>query len=218
MMDEPTMRFVNREEAGQQLARRLKHYAKDDVVVYALPRGGVVVGAEVARAPGAPMDILTARKVGHPDFPEYAVAAVGPDGYVVKNDEAIRSIDQDRFDELIENAGVEARRRQDLYLKNIAVPTVKGKTAIIIDDGLATGLTARAAIKDLKQRQPKKIVLAVPVAPDTATSTVADEVDDFVCLHLDPDFIAIGAYYDEFSQVSDKAVIGILQEVNKPRK
>src|SRR3990167_7480697 len=132
------IKFKNREEAGKRLAKRLENYAKEDVVVYALPRGGVVVGAEVARALHAPLDILTARKIGHPDFPEFAIAAVGQNGYVVKNKEAASAIGEDRF----------------------------------------------------------------------------DEVDDFICLYPDPNFVAIGTYYEEFSQVSDKTVIKLLRSVN----
>lgn len=205
-----SIKFKNREEAGKQLARRLKDYAKKDVVVYALPRGGVVVGAEVARALETPLDILTARKIGHPDFPEFAIAAVSQDGYVVKNTEAISSVGKDRFDELVENAQAEARRRHDLYLKGIPLPDVAGKIAIIVDDGLATGLTVRAALSDIRLRKPKKIILAIPVAPDIASTAMADEVDDFICLYPDPNFVAIGGYYDEFSQVSDETVIELL--------
>ena len=207
--------FKNREEAGKQLARRLKNYAKKDVVVYALPRGGVVVGAEVAQALQAPLDILTARKIGHPDFPEFAIAAVSQDGYVVKDEEAVLSIGEDKFDELLEDAQVEAERRHNLYLKGIPVPDVAGKIAIIVDDGLATGLTIRAAISDLRLRKPKKIILAVPVAPDILVTAMMDEVDDFVCLYPDPNFVAIGGYYDEFSQISDEKVIELLHKINK---
>lgn len=207
--------FRNREEAGKQLALRLKNYAKKDVVVYALPRGGVVVGAEVARALQAPLNILTARKIGHPDFPEFAIAAVSQDGYVVKNEEAVLSIGQEKFDELLEDAQAEAERRHNLYLKGISVPDVAGKIAIIVDDGLATGLTIRAAISDLRLRKPKKIILAVPVAPDILVAAMMDEVDDFVCLYPDPNFVAIGGYYDEFSQISDEKVIELLHKINK---
>ncbi|MDO8471044.1 MAG: phosphoribosyltransferase family protein [bacterium] len=213
-----TIRFRNREEAGKQLAERLKNYAKEDVVVYALPRGGVVVGAEVARVLQAPLDVLTARKIGHPDFPEFAIAAVSQDGYVVKNEEAVLSIGEDKFNELLENAQVEAQRRHNLYLKGIFVPDIAGKTAIIVDDGLATGLTVRAAISDLRLRKPKAIILAVPVAPDILVIAMADEVDDFVCLYPDPNFVAIGGYYDEFSQVSDEKVIELLHKINKQKK
>ena len=207
--------FRNREEAGKQLARQLKNYAKKDVVVYALPRGGVVVGAEVARALQAPLTILTARKIGHPDFPEFAIAAVSQDGYVVKDEEAVLSIGEDKFDELLEDAQAEAERRHNLYLKGIPVPDVAGKIAIIVDDGLATGLTIRAAISDLRLRKPKKIILAVPVAPDILVAAMMDEVDDFVCLYPDPNFVAIGGYYDEFSQISDEKVIELLHKINK---
>jgi len=208
------IKFKNREEAGKRLAKRLENYAKEDVVVYALPRGGVVVGAEVARALHAPLDILTARKIGHPDFPEFAIAAVGQNGYVVKNKEAASAIGEDKFDELVENAQIEARRRHSLYLKGIRIPEVTEKIAIIVDDGLATGLTVRAALNDLRPHKPKKIILAVPVAPDITMTTMADEVDDFICLYPDPNFVAIGMYYEEFSQVSDKTVIKLLRSVN----
>lgn len=214
-MVDTLIKFKNREEAGRQLTRRLKSYTEKDVVVYALPRGGVVVGAEVARALQAPLDILTARKIGHPDFPEFAIAAVSQNGYVMKNTEVVSSIEKDKFDGLVENAQIETRRRHDLYLKGIPIPDVTGKIAIIVDDGLATGLTVRAAISDLRLRQPKKIILAVPVAPDIAVTAMADEVDDFVCLYPDPNFVAIGMYYEEFSQVSDETVIELLRKTNK---
>ncbi|MEK7461575.1 MAG: phosphoribosyltransferase family protein [Patescibacteria group bacterium] len=209
--------FKNREEAGKLLAKRLKNYAKKDVVVYALPRGGVVVAAEVARVLNVPLDILTARKVGHPDFPEFAIAAVGQNGYVVKNKEAASSIGEDKFEKLVEDAQIEARRRHGLYLKGIRIPEGAGKIAIVVDDGLATGLTVRAALSDLKPHKPKKIVLAVPVAPDTAADIMADEVDDFVCLYLDPNFVSISTYYEEFSQISDEIVIELLRAANKKK-
>jgi len=127
----------------------------------------------------------------------------------------VLSIGEDKFNELLEDAQVEARRRHNLYLKGILVPDIAGKIAIIVDDGLATGLTVRAAISDIKLRKPKKIILAVPVAPDILATAMADEVDDFVCLYPDPNFVAIGGYYDEFSQVSDEKVIKLLHEINK---
>ncbi|MBI2673781.1 MAG: phosphoribosyl transferase [Candidatus Zambryskibacteria bacterium] len=210
--------FKDRKDAGRQLAKRLKSYAKKDVVVYALPRGGVVVGAEVARALHAPLDILTARKIGHPDFPEFAIAAVGQSGYVVKDKETAASIGENKFEELVEDAQIEARRRHDLYLKGIHIPEVAGKIAIVVDDGLATGLTARAALSDLKLLKPKKIILAVPVAPDTAVNTMTNEVNDFICLYSDPNFVSISPYYEEFSQISDEAVIELLQSINKKEK
>lgn len=210
-----TTMFTSRKDAGKQLAGRLEHYADEKVIVYALPRGGVVVAYEVAKALRAPLDVLTARKVGHPDFPEYAVAAVSESGYVAKNEEAVRSVGEERFDELVESAGVEVRRRRNLYMKGIKSQDPKDKVAIIVDDGLATGLSARAAIRDLRERGPKKIVLAVPVAPDVALTTMPELVDDFVCLYPEPNLIAIGLYYQEFSQVSDEEVIKLLRKANK---
>ena len=210
-----SIQFKNRTEAGQKLAERLRNYAGKEVIVYALPRGGVVVGFEVAKALKAPLDILAVRKVGHPDFPEYAIAAVSQSVYVVRNEEAIRSVDEERLGELLESEEAEARRRHDLYLKGIKITDVKGKVAIIVDDGLATGLTARAAIQDLRERGPEKIVLAVPIAPDVAMTSMVNGVDEFVCLYPEPNLVAIGLFYDEFAQVSDEEVINLLQEANK---
>ena len=210
------VRFQNRTEAGQKLALRLADYADENVIVYALPRGGVEVAFEVAKTLNAPLDILTARKVGHPDFPEYAIAAVSQNGYVVKNEEAARSVGEEKLNKLVENAQAEARRRYELYLKDIKVPKAKGRIAIIIDDGLATGLTARAAIRDLRERKSEKIVLAVPIAPDVAFGIMSKEVDEFICLYPEPNLIAIGLYYEEFSQVSDEKVIKLIRKANQP--
>lgn len=206
--------FKNRTEAGQELAGRLKRFRSEDTIVYALPRGGVVVGYEIAKALKAPLDIITARKIGHPDFPEYAIAAVTQDGWVVKNEEVVESIPEGIFDQLLEKERAESKRRHDLYLSGIKIPSANGKVAILVDDGLATGLTARAAISELRSRRPKKIILAVPLAPDVSFSTMEAEVDEFICLRPEANLTAIGLHYREFTQVSDKEVIQLIRRAN----
>jgi predicted phosphoribosyltransferase len=206
------MRFKDRTDAGRKLANALKKFQGQDGVVYALPRGGVVLGVEVARALDMPLDLLIPRKVGHPLQPEYAICAVVEHGEIVCNQAEVERIDPQWLRREVETERQEARRRRELYLSGRKAPPVSGKIAIIVDDGIATGLTMEVAIRDARQRHPAQLVVAVPVAPPDTVARLASEVDEFVVLDHSPYYLgAVGAYYDYFNQVSDEEVIALMQ-------
>ncbi len=204
------MRFKNRSEAGKKLADLLLQYKNKDVVVYALPRGGVVTAKEIAKKLNAPLDLLITRKIGHPNQAEYALSAVTENGNVVGDKKQIASIDKYWFAREVEKEKQEAKRRRSLYLANQKSISVKGKTAIIVDDGIATGLTIKAAIADCKKRKPAKIVIAVPIAPYQTAKELKTQADEVIALETPGEFYAIGGYYNEFPQVSDEEVIKIM--------
>ena len=206
--------FANRADAGRQLAQVLDAYRRQHVIVYALPRGGVVIGVEVARSLKAPLDLLVVRKIGHPSQPEYAIAAVAEDGYVVTNPDETATVDTRWFEWAIAAELKETQRRRSVFLQGRHPLEVRDKIAIIVDDGLATGLTMLAAIHEIRRRNPVQIVVAVPVAAAETAMKLRSEVDDLVSLHI-PDgwFGAIGAYYQEFDQVSDDEVISLMKSM-----
>ena len=208
------MRFKDRADAGRKLAQALNSYANQDGVVYALPRGGVVLGVEVARALRMPLDLLIPRKLGHPLQPEYAIGAVVESGEMVVNQWEVSRVDPQWFKHEVEAERHEARRRRELYLGGRAPAAVKGKIAIIVDDGIATGLTMEVAIRDARYREPGRLVVAVPVAPPETVERLAREVDEFVVLDRSPYYLgAVGAYYDYFTQVSDDEVVALLRSM-----
>ncbi len=205
------MIFADRAEAGRRLAAALAGYAGEACVVYGLPRGGVVTAVEVARRLRAPLDLLITRKIGHPVSPEYAVAAVAASGDVVRNEAEVARLNPEWFRGAVEAQKAEAERRRVKYLGRTAPVNTENKTAILVDDGLATGLTMKAAILDVKRRRPRRVVVAVPVAPPETVRALEALVDQVVCLHAPEGFMAIGEYYEHFEQVSDEEVVALLQ-------
>ena len=212
------MSFQDRTEAGRMLGQALQEYSGAAVIVYALPRGGLPVAVEIAKALQAPLDLALVRKVGIPSYPELAMGAVidGQTPAIVRNEEVIRAagITEPLFQKCCQRELEEIRRRRRLYLGDRADPDLAGKTVIIVDDGLATGATARAAVIGLRKRHPRKIVLAVPVASVEALDTLRKEADAVVCLEVPADFRAVGQYYQQFPQLSDQDVLDALEEVN----
>lgn len=208
------MPFVNRTEAGSKLAAALSGFHDQDPVVLALPRGGVPVAFEISRALDAPLDLIVARKIGVPFQPELAMGAVvnGDTPIVVRNDDVIglAGVDEAEFDAVCRREIDEIKRRRDRYLGGRPPVDVAGKTAIVVDDGIATGATVRAALRATRTRTPKRLVLATPVAPNDTLKELRSEVDEVVCLESHEFFGSIGAYYDDFSQVSDEEVIALL--------
>lgn len=209
-------RYANRVEAGRMLAKELASRNYENPVVLALPRGGVPVAAEVAKTLGAPLDLLLVRKIGVPWQPELALAAVvdGPEQDVVINENVWRSaqVSDDEFEQLKAREIQEMDRRRMTYLQGRHRVKIEGATAIVIDDGIATGATVRAALKALRRSKPKKLVLAVPVAPPDTLARLQQEVDELVCLQAPEPFYAIGAFYQDFTQTSDDDVIAILDQ------
>jgi predicted phosphoribosyltransferase len=212
------MPFSDRTDAGRQLAKALASYKDDKPVVLALPRGGVPVAAEIAEALDAPLDLVLVRKIGVPDQPELAAGAVvdGATPIVVRNESVIRLAGVSGADFAAvrdrELAVIERRRR--LYLGDRPHPQLEGRTVIVVDDGIATGATTRAALRAIRTRKPRRLVLAVPVAPTSTLADLRTEADDIVCLEDHEDFGAIGLFYADFSQVSDATVIAILARLD----
>jgi putative phosphoribosyl transferase len=216
------MRFRDRTEAGIALAELLAGRELADPVVLALPRGGVPVGLEIARRLRAPLDLVMVRKIGVPFQPELAAAAVvngdAPE-IVVNADVAARAgLAEADIAAIAERELREIDRRRAAYLHGRAQVPVEGRTAIVVDDGIATGATMRAALKGVRRRAPARLVLAVPVAPPETLDALAPEVDEAVCLARPRALGAIGAYYLDFAQVPDEAVIRMLDEAHALRR
>jgi len=216
------MLFQNRADAGQQLARALVKYKARHPVVLALPRGGVPVAAEVAAALDAPLDLVLVRKIGVPSQPELAMGAVtdGEKPTIIRNREIIEScgVSERKFDAVCKEELGEIERRRKRYLGDRARTEVKGEVVIVVDDGIATGATTLAAVRAIRERKPKELVLAVPVAPLDTIEKLRAEVDDIVCLETPGDLGAIGYFYRDFHQVSDDGVISTLRRfpANRP--
>ena len=206
-------RFRNRTDAGRQLAEKLAAYAhRPGVLVLALPRGGAPVGFEVARKLGAPLDVFLVRKLGVPGYEELAMGAVATGGVRVLNDEIVRGlgISEHEIDAAAARELQELARRQRLYRGDRPLPDIAGRTVILVDDGLATGATMRAAIAAVRQQQPARIVVAVPTAsPDTCEALKA-EADDVVCAMTPEPFLAVGHWYEDFTQTTDDEVRELL--------
>ena len=205
--------FKNRIEAGLLLARKLNKYKGKNVVVYALPRGGVAGAAEIANYLNAPLDLIITRKIGHPYQPEYAIAATAENGHIVGESDVLASIDSEWLKKAVQQQRFEAKRRREKYLQGRKEISVKDKIAILVDDGVATGLTIRAGITELKHGHPEKIVIAVPVVSQSIANILKKESDELIALDIpaDGEFLgAVGAYYDEFPSVKDEQVIAIL--------
>jgi putative phosphoribosyl transferase len=208
--------FADRSEAGRQLAENLRRFAGASPLVLALPRGGVPVAFEVARALGAELDVVLVRKLGAPHHPEYGIGAVvdGDDPQLVLNEEALAvvrpSAEYIAAEQQRELAEIERRRK--LYLGDRAPVPVKGRTVIVVDDGIATGGTARAALKALRKAGAGHVVLAVPVAPADTIDRIAGDADEIVCLAAPERFHAVGLHYDDFRQTSDEEVVRLLAE------
>ncbi len=213
------MIYKDRREAGRRLAQQLAHYEKDEPVVLALPRGGVVVAAEIADALKAPLDLVLVRKIGVPFQPELAMGAVvdGREPHIIRNEDIIAAtgISEKEFDEVCEAELSEIDRRRKLYLAGHPRADVEGRVAIVVDDGIATGATTRAALEAIRERKPGKLTLAVPVAPTRTLAELSGLPDEIVCLQSHEPFYAIGFYYEDFRQVSDDEVIDILADARK---
>ena len=208
------MPFRDRRDAGRQLAAALAHYRAKHAVVLALPRGGVPVAAEIATVLNAPLDLVLVRKIGVPYQPELAMGAIADAGdpLVVRNDDviALAGIEESEFIAVRDAELAEIERRRKRYLGHRQRVDVAGRVAIVVDDGIATGATTRAALRATRLRNPKELVLAVPVAPTEALAALGEEADHVVCLEDYESFGAIGLYYFDFRQISDQEVIETL--------
>lgn len=208
------MRFADRREAGAALAERLAGYARrPDVVVLALPRGGVPVGFEVAQALGAPLDVFLVRKLGLPGHPEYAMGAIATGGVRVLNEEAVGwyRIPDDIIEAVVAEEQRELDRRERAYREGRSAVPIAGRVAIIVDDGLATGSSMRAAVTAVRRLGPSRIVVAVPVGAPSTCRDLRRVADDVVCPRMPEPFSAVGQWYGDFTQTSDEDVQALLR-------
>jgi putative phosphoribosyl transferase len=215
-----TMPFLDRSDAGRRLANRMLHLRGEDVVVLALPRGGVPVAAEVARALGAPLDVIVVRKLGVPVQPELGLGAIGEGGVRIINPEvvAITHVTDAEIAAVERRERAELDRRARRFRGDRPRTPLAGRTAIIIDDGIATGSTARAACQVARAQGAARVVLAVPVAPPSACRALAADADEVICLETPGHFLAIGEWYQDFSQTSDREVVSLLQRAAAERR
>jgi putative phosphoribosyl transferase len=209
------MRFRDRHEAGELLAERLEALrGREGLLVLGIPRGGVVVAAEVARILGAPLDVFIARKLGAPHNPELAVGAIASSGEAVLDHDLIAAlgVPESYLEAEIKRQRMEIERRMEAYRRGQPPPDFRGRTIILIDDGVATGATMRAAIQALKSMGPQELVVALPVGPADTIQELADMVDRMICLHAPSFFWAVGGFYQDFDQTSDEEVIQLLRD------
>jgi putative phosphoribosyl transferase len=214
------MIYRDRTDAGRRLAKELARFAREDPIVLALPRGGVLVAAEVAEVLNAPLDLLFVRKIGVPYQPELAMGAVvdGLRPHIIRNEDVIAysGISEEAFEAVCEAELAEIERRRARYVSGRARADVRDRVVIVVDDGIATGATTRAALEAIQEQGPKKLVLAVPVAPTTTLDELSGAADEIVCLQSHEPFYAIGLYYDDFHQISDAEVLSVLDMVRAP--
>jgi putative phosphoribosyl transferase len=212
--------FRDRKEAGERLAALLAHLKDQDPVVLALPRGGVAVGAAVAQALAAPLDVVLVRKIGVPWQPELALGAVtdgaAPEVFIDRRMAEALDIPEDYVKDETARQTAELERRRQLYCAGRPAADVAGKTAIVVDDGIATGATMRVALRAVRRRGPKRLVLATPVAAADTLAALKAEADETVCVTAPEGLGAIGFYYDDFHQLSDKEVIDLLAAAQRP--
>ncbi len=214
------MPFLDRTDAGRQLARALASYKDRNPIVLALPRGGVPIGAEIAAALKAPLDIVLVRKIGAPYQPELAMGAVvdGGEPIVARNEEVIDAmgVSEREFKAACARELIEIERRRQRFLGERRRVEIAGRIAIVTDDGIATGATARAALRAIRKRGPKELVLALPVAASDTIEALQSEVDALVCLEAPRRFGAVGSFYADFRQVADEEVSAILARFPVP--
>ena len=206
--------YQNRWEAGEKLAEQLAGHPLESVCVLGIPRGGIVTAAPIARRFKTRLEVLVTRKIGHPSNPEFAIGAVMPDGQAVLDKTTIRlsHVSKEYLEETIATQYAELKRRLLHYTGQTTPPEVTGKTAILVDDGIATGYTMKAAIQWLKTLKPAKIIVAVPVAPPETIEELRRLVDMVICPLQPESFLAVGVHYAEFPQTSDEEAIALLQE------
>lgn len=209
-----TMQFRDRAEAGRRLAEALDHLAGSDAVVLGLPRGGVPVAFEVADRLGLPLDVVVVRKVGAPNNPEFGVGAVGEEGVVLLNRPTLDRLGlrEEDLQATVEEEQAELARRLDRYRRGRPAAEIKGRTAVLVDDGVATGGSAKAAVEVLRERGAGKVVLAVPVGPPDSVAELEKLADEVICLETPASFMAVGSWYRDFGQTRDEQVVEMLEK------
>lgn len=207
--------FADREEAGALLAQKLEAYKrKADTIVLAIPRGGVVTGYEIAKQLGLPLDIIVIKKIGYPGNEELAVGAAGLDSYHL-NEEIAQDVEPGYIEEQVKIKQQEVKERYELLRGKRSMYDLKNKTAIVVDDGIATGATMMMAVEIIKKQKPKRVIVAVPVAPPHSVESLQEIADEVVCLMQPIDFMAIGQFYEDFRQVETEEAKRLLDEASK---
>lgn len=204
--------FFDRVDAGKQLIPKLQIYKEDKPVLLALPRGGVMVAFPIAKSFQLPLSVLIVRKIGSPGNPEYGIGAVSEDNVIYKDIEAMERVglSEKAFRKLQKTEEIELERRKKVYRNDEDIPSLKGKTVLLIDDGLATGVTARAAIETIRKHKPSQLIFAVPVAAIETAKLLIRDVDEFISLTAVDDLGSIGSYYEDFTEVTDEQVVQML--------
>jgi putative phosphoribosyl transferase len=208
-------RFADRSDAGRQLGARLRSLAAERPLIIGLPRGGIPVAAEVAAALEAPLEILVVRKLGAPHNPEYGIGAVAEGGTRIFDHEslAVLGIEGGALERIVAEESAELRRRVEAYRGNRSPRSLRDRTVIVVDDGVATGVTDTAALREVRRQRPRHLVLAVPVCPPDSLARLRDEADEVVCLIAPPQLRGVGQWYADFGQVSDAEVMAALERV-----
>ncbi len=215
------IRFKNRSDAGKTLAAKLQVYAnRPNAVVLGLPRGGIPVAFEVAAKLGLPLDVLAVRKLGVPGHEEFAMGAIASGGIRVLNEEMIRSLNipKETIESVAKKQGEELERREQVYRSDRPRLDVRDLTVILVDDGLATGATMRAAVRALRKQKPVSIIVAVPAAAPEACEELGDEADDIICAITPDPFFSVGSWYEDFSQTTDEEVSQLLKTAHESGK
>ena len=213
------MFFADRVEAGKRLAQALKDLVGEDTIVLAIPRGGVVVGYEVARALGLPLDVIIPRKIGAPSNPELAIGAMTEDGTVLLDEMLVEQlrVSATYIQQESEAQKKEIQRRLNLYRGDVPYPSLENRDVILVDDGIATGSTMKAALASVRNRQAKSVTIAIPVGPPTTIRELEEKADHVVCLHTPEAFYAIGQFYENFAQTRDEEVTELLKRIREQR-
>jgi putative phosphoribosyl transferase len=211
--------FENRRDAGRRLAGKLSRFRDERPVIFALPRGGVPVGYEISRALTAPLDVFVSRKLGAPGQPEFGIGAVAAGGVRVLNEDVVKrlGITDEYVERITARETAEVERRLRYFRGDRPEPEVGGRTAILVDDGLATGVTARAAVEAMRLRRPRRLVLAAPVCAAQTAELLRPGVDELVCLESPTDLGAIGFWYRDFQQTTDEEVVELLERARSER-
>ncbi len=205
--------FQDRSDAGRLLVKKLSVFRNSSAIVLALPRGGVVIGYQIAKSLKLPLSVIVSRKIGSPNNPEFGIGAVSENDSVVLDQDSIKSVKVSRaeLNALIEKEKKEVEHRIELFRKGEPLLSMKGKTVIIVDDGLATGVTAKAAIGSVEKLHPQKVVFAAPVCAADSVVELQPRLDQVICLYAPVTMGAIGAYYRDFSQTTDREVLSLLK-------
>ena len=211
--------FSDRVDAGRRLVSALRGLVDKDAIVLAIPRGGVVVGYEVAKALGVPLDVIIPRKIGAPGNPELAIGAMTEDGTVLLNERLVEQLQVSDYYIKRESAAqkLEIQRRLKLYRGEVPYPSLANRDVILVDDGIATGFTMKAALASVRKRGAKTVVVAIPVGPPSTIMELEQEADHVVCLHTPSSFYAIGQFYRDFTQTRDEEVTILLKLIKEPR-